>query len=202
MSKGWIEVVILDQATGEPVPQIALKVTLPDGSIENHRTDAAGRIFRDKIDSGICEISCELDLDKMNLKNTYPLDHVERQISAAVDSSLPKPAPGPNWIAKILPHHVATGERLDTLGKKTGMDWKQLAKFNWGTDLPKKIHWYLRDSVGCTHKTKDGKNYLSPRTIDSARRSASSLLPMADMWGSLWETISVLNLPPGNGNKK
>jgi hypothetical protein len=55
---------------------------------------------------------------------------------------------------------VKKGETLDGLAKGAGMTWKELAKFNWGTDLPGEINQHLRDDVGCTKKTSDGANYV------------------------------------------
>jgi hypothetical protein len=63
-------------------------------------------------------------------------------------------------IARVEPYKVTSRDTLDSIAKANGMTWKQLARFNWGTDVPREINRYLRDRVGCTKKTKDGKNYV------------------------------------------
>ena len=40
------------------------------------------------------------------------------------------------------------------------MTWQELAKFNWQTDVPREINEHLAKDVGCTRKTRDGKNYI------------------------------------------
>ncbi len=63
-------------------------------------------------------------------------------------------------IALVEEHRVKTGETLAGLAKSAGLSWQQLAQFNWGTADPDKINEHLRDEVGCTKKTKDGRNYV------------------------------------------
>jgi hypothetical protein len=63
-------------------------------------------------------------------------------------------------IAKVEKHKVKSGESLASLAKGAGISWKDLALFNWGTDVPTEINLRLRDYVGCTKKTKDGHNYI------------------------------------------
>jgi hypothetical protein len=63
-------------------------------------------------------------------------------------------------IARVEAYKVTSKDTLDSIAKANGMTWKQLARFNWGTDVPREINRYLRDCVGCTKKTKDGNNYM------------------------------------------
>ena len=46
---------------------------------------------------------------------------------------------GPPCIVAVEEHKVRTGETLDGLAKSVGSTWKKVAKFNWGSDEPKKI---------------------------------------------------------------
>jgi hypothetical protein len=68
--------------------------------------------------------------------------------------------PGQKRIAEIEEHKVKTGESIKSLADANGLRWQELAKFNWGTDVPDEINKHLRDEVGCTKKTRDGYNYM------------------------------------------
>jgi hypothetical protein len=63
-------------------------------------------------------------------------------------------------IFEIEKHKVKTGESIASLAKGAGISWQDLAKFNWGTDVPDEINKHLRDEVGCSKKTPDGFNYV------------------------------------------
>jgi hypothetical protein len=63
-------------------------------------------------------------------------------------------------------HKVRTGETLVSLAAKAGLSGKELTEFNWGTSDPKEINRFLRDVVGCTKKTADGKNYMFDSSDD------------------------------------
>jgi len=54
---------------------------------------------------------------------------------------------------------VQTGDMLESLANANGLTWQQLARFNWNTEDPKQINRCLREIVGCTKRTADGKNY-------------------------------------------
>ena len=54
---------------------------------------------------------------------------------------------------------VQTGDTLESLANANGLTWQQLARFNWNTEDPKQINRCLREIVGCTKRTADGKNY-------------------------------------------
>jgi uncharacterized Zn-binding protein involved in type VI secretion len=72
----------------------------------------------------------------------------------------PRPWGHRRLIAKIEQHKVKTGESLAGLARANGMTWQELTKFNWGTDVPRKINEHLERDVGCTRKTRDGQNYV------------------------------------------
>lgn len=57
-------------------------------------------------------------------------------------------------------HLVRDGETLASVAEKHGLTWQQLARFNFQTDKPEEINVALREVVGCTQRTKDGKNYI------------------------------------------
>jgi hypothetical protein len=57
-------------------------------------------------------------------------------------------------------HHVQDGESIESLAQEANITPGELARFNWGTDDPKMINRFLRTRVGCTKRTKDGKNFI------------------------------------------
>lgn len=59
----WIEVLVEDEEHN-PVPNVAYKIVLPDGSARNGRTNQHGIVRYDRIPSGTCEFSLvELDAE-------------------------------------------------------------------------------------------------------------------------------------------
>ncbi len=62
-------------------------------------------------------------------------------------------------IADVDVVHVQTGDTLESVATANGLTWQQLARFNWGTEDQKEINRCLREIVGCTKRTADGKSY-------------------------------------------
>ncbi len=61
------------------------------------------------------------------------------------------------YLVKVKEHKVKKGDTIDSIAKENDMTWQELAKFNWGTDIPNKINVFLRDIVGCHVLTNDLK---------------------------------------------
>lgn len=57
-------------------------------------------------------------------------------------------------------HRVADGDNWWTIRDRYGLKdvWDVIA-FNFNTYDPKEVNWYLKNAVGCTLTTADGKNY-------------------------------------------
>lgn len=160
--KSWIEITVLDLATGAPVSGVALLVTPASGSEAEHKTDDKGVVRLDKITAGPCLVRCDAG----------DATREETLIFLGTGGGAPPPAAGgeaksdekkkggsPKIVA-VEKHKVKTGETLEGLAKSVGSTWQKVAKFNWGTDEPKKINRFLRTVVGCTKKSADGKNYV------------------------------------------
>jgi hypothetical protein len=160
-AKTWIKIKVIDDRTHEPISGVRLKVTLPDGTEQFETTAGSGIVQIQDIDQGTCDVEC--DLKGALLTDTFNF------VAMGEPPATPKPADSASVcslkasltrIARIEAHKVKTGESIDSLAKKAGMKWQDLARFNWGTDVPKEINVHLVDEVGCTKKTKDGKNYV------------------------------------------
>lgn len=50
-------------------------------------------------------------------------------------------------------------ESFWTIADKAGVDVKDLVRYNFLTNKPEEINWYLKNYVGCVNATADGKNY-------------------------------------------
>ncbi|MCC6971627.1 MAG: hypothetical protein IT434_15555 [Phycisphaerales bacterium] len=161
VTKTWFAVKIVDEKTGEPVSSVRLKITLPDGVEDYYTTSAGGSVRIDDIPPGTCDIAC--DLTGATMDDTYEFKG---------EGQPPPPAPNAKvWpsrkisasnlkrIAEIERHKVKDGESILSLATAAGFDWKFLARFNWGTDVPTEINKHLVNDNGIWKKTKDGKNY-------------------------------------------
>lgn len=154
----WVEVEVRFADSGHPVAGIELTVKPPGGSAAPHTTNGDGLIRIDGIKlSGDCEI-------KSAIKG------VTRAAALSVGGAPPAAPVGPEpahasyKLVNLTHYKVKTGDSLDSLSKKVGITWKDLAKFNWATDDPKEINKHLRWDVGCTKKS--GSNYLFDDTDD------------------------------------
>jgi len=158
----WIEIKVVDDATGKPVNWVRLVVKTPDGNQTYQTTNAEGLVRIEELEPGKCDISCELKNPRMeDVLGFVAMGEGGSQSSDEKEGGNgQQQKPGTLLIADIDRHHVKSGETLDGLAKQAGMTWKDLAKFNWGTDSPDEINKRLRNNVGCTKKTKDGQNFV------------------------------------------
>lgn len=65
--KNWVEFLLLDDDTGEPMANIPLKLKLPDGSSVKVTSDANGCVRCDDIAAGNCEIEEILDEEALEV---------------------------------------------------------------------------------------------------------------------------------------
>ncbi|MFX0196153.1 MAG: hypothetical protein ACFFCW_08525 [Candidatus Hodarchaeota archaeon] len=165
--KTWVEFKAVWDETGDPVPNVRLRIANPDGMENFHTTNSKGMIRIDGIDPGDCEarsdlnnplLSNTLNFGKMGEPSGSGSGEDAKQQPQATQSEAPKRT-GVQQIAVIEEHKVKTGESIKSLAEEADLTWQKLAKFNWDTDVPKEINDHLRDDVGCTVKTPDGNNY-------------------------------------------
>jgi hypothetical protein len=80
-----------------------------------------------------------------------------------------QPHPLPSELTYVpqngAPHTVATGESWWTLAelpsvRSAKMSAGDLCYLNFKTRTPREVNWYLHHKVGCSHTTKDHKNYI------------------------------------------
>jgi LysM repeat protein len=170
LANDWIKIKVVDDQSGEVIPKVKLVLKTPDNSTEEHETRLSGLIESLGLQSGNCEVSCDLkDATKENKLSFVGVGEkpIGQKSSGTANQSAPAaPKPGTKYIASIEEHKVKTGETLESLAKSIGMTWQDLAKFNWGTTEKEKINKYLRWNVGCTKKPADGSNYIFDNSDD------------------------------------
>ena len=81
-----------------------------------------------------------------------PATRMKRYIRSSV--------PGQTRQREAQEYHVQDGDSLKSIAERNGMTWQELARFNFGTDVPREINVHLREEVGCTTPTPDGKNLM------------------------------------------
>jgi LysM domain len=151
----WVGIKVIDDRTNRPIPGVKLTITLPDGSKGDHTTNREGLVMLDPVRAGICALRTEID--DLRMKTTL---EVVGTGDGPIDDASPERKNGPRRLAMVEHHKVRTGESLDSLAKANGMTWKELSRFNFGTDDPVKVNEHLRSQVGCTKKTADQRNYV------------------------------------------
>lgn len=72
-------------------------------------------------------------------------------------------------------HKVKDGETWEEIAKRYNLTSNELAYENFRTTDPAKINWYMRNHVGCTQQTEDGKHWAlssdaNPGTIQVPTR--------------------------------
>lgn len=187
----WIRIKVVDDRSAEPLAGVNLRVTQPNGRTFDYTTRPDGCVEIHDIDPGTCSATCSLE--GARLSDTYDFVTMGTQPGAAPAaagtgpggaagaagtaedggqpaSSAPGEQPAPRIrgvrIAEIEEHRVQTGETLETLAAGAGITWQELARFNWDTDDPDQINHHLRDDVGCTRRTADGRNYVFDSSDD------------------------------------
>ena len=140
----WIEIKVINDQSGEAVNWVRMVVKTPDGNETFYTTNKDGLIRIDDLPPGTCDAHC--DLKGATLKDTYAFVAMGE---AKPTGGGPSGAAGSSTmrIANIEEHKVKKGESIASLASKAGMKWQDLAKFNWGTDVPDKINEHLRDDV-------------------------------------------------------
>ena len=70
-----------------------------------------------------------------------------------------KPAAFPPRSGPSKPHQVKDGETWESVARQYNIPVDRLIAWNFNTRDPGEINWYLREYVGCTLPTADGKNW-------------------------------------------
>jgi len=155
-----IRVQVVEDQTGRPIPDLVVVLTSEDGTETRLTTDATGFVKLENIDPALYTISSPLDATD-TAKNTLQFVALSKAAPGAAAEPPSQPLKQPRFqaIAFVDRHKVTDGDTLDKIAAATGLTASALAKFNWGSDDPDKVAQALRDEVGCSKPTADGKSY-------------------------------------------
>jgi hypothetical protein len=160
--KSWIEISVINAGTGAPVSGVSLLITPASGSEAAHKTDDKGKVRLDKITAGPCVVRCAMG-------DPARADVLVFQGAGSGEPPAPEAGAGGAKQAKqggapvilsVELHKVRTGETPESVAKAIGSTWPKIAKFNFGTDDPKKVERLLRSQLGCSQRAPDGKGYV------------------------------------------
>jgi hypothetical protein len=158
---------VVDDATGEPVPDLALLITLPDGNEQERRTDKEGTIRFDGIRPGRCSVRGDRrDRDLLHVlvysgMGLQPVGHHahgeseawERPTIQKLKKKLVRTPRGKaTGITAVLRHRVRTGDTLASIAKRYELEADALTKFNFGTTDPDEVQRLLVREVGSRHR--------------------------------------------------
>lgn len=160
--KAWLRFQIVEDKTGKPIKGLKLKITLPDGSEATKETQADGAVEIRDVNPGLFSMTAAVKPAQMD-HSLHFVGMGENRSSGGQPvekESSEKFIDGSDMsVAVFVAHRVKTGETLESIAQLYGYSADDLARFNWGTTDTEEINDHLRDNVGCTKKTSDGRNY-------------------------------------------
>ncbi|WNG38481.1 LysM peptidoglycan-binding domain-containing protein [Archangium violaceum] len=153
---------VVDDVTEDPIADLELRLTLPDGSEQKAKTDEDGHIEVSNLPQGRVKVAAAIE--GATLKET--LAFVKAGILPAMQPvgktrRRRKKGVSGRFLARLVSHKVADGETLESIAETYETTVDALAQFNWGTTDPEKIQSHLLIDVGCTLKDDSGKFVLS-----------------------------------------
>jgi hypothetical protein len=184
---------VVDDATDDPITDLALIVKLPGGGDEKRNTDSSGHIDLSGFASGPVTVTSSIGTatihDALVLAGTGPLS--TRGVASPTGT---KRSGAKRSMVRIIEHRVRSGDTLDSIAKAHKITADDLAKFNWGTTDKKQIDKHLWIEVGCSKKGPNG-HY----TFDDS--DLPGILPVPkplDLSGLSWDETHILRVkgPP------
>jgi hypothetical protein len=158
---------VVDDATGDPVPDVTLFITLPDGKEQEKRTDKEGTIRFDGIRPGHCSVRGDrrdrdllhvlvftgMGLQRLGHHAAHGNEPWERPTMAKFKKKLVRTARAKAAaITAVQRHRVRTGETLASIAERYDMTADELTKFNFGTTDKDEVQRLLIREVGCRHR--------------------------------------------------
>ncbi|MGH9903887.1 MAG: LysM peptidoglycan-binding domain-containing protein, partial [Pyrinomonadaceae bacterium] len=162
----WIKIRVVEDETDRPLSGVELDVRLTKGEETTRATKSSGLIDIVDVEApGSC--SATSIIKDAEMKKFFIFVAVADKPTKQSEDKKTKPAPPAGArIGLLVEHKVRNDDTLGTIAKYYGLNWRELAQFNWGTSDPEKINEHLRDDVGSTKKTASGKNYILSSSDD------------------------------------
>ncbi len=152
-------VLVVEDTTSEPIPRVRIHVTPANGTRYPLGTNSGGVAEILDVPAG----SHLLSSPRSGATVATTLAFVGRGETPIGQSSdkpggTAKARSGTSfWIAEVIEHRVKTGETFQEIAKQHGLSVGELAYFNWAVYSEQEIQTRLRDEVGCTRRSKDGR---------------------------------------------
>lgn len=163
-ASSWVEVQVVWDGSGEPVANLPLVVEPPGGRGSMRSTGRDGRVRLDPADPGACEARC--DLTGLKYGECVEVAGMGEKPAAAnggqheARASEPSRGDRAQAIVRVVHRKVRSGDTLESIAKEEGLEWQELAFFNFGTKDAEEVNQHLIADVGCTQRTADGQSYL------------------------------------------
>lgn len=131
---------IIDDGTGQPIAQLDVEVTLPSGQKRLIQSDREGFVEVREAGKGSNDVACALE--GAVLDRTLAFVGTGARSGAGQGNAPPDlpSLPGPLVVARVQEHKVKAGDTLASLASNIGLDWRELARFNWGVSDPQEIN--------------------------------------------------------------
>jgi hypothetical protein len=149
--------VVLD-VDGAPVGQLSLGVKEPaSDEFRALRTDGGGCIHIAHTVRGTGDVRADVKGARLDQSAVV----VGWGAARIKDDGAPPSgdAPPVRYVVNLEEYRLRDGDSVDSVSARAGMNWKDLAYFNWGTRVPEEINCHLASAVGCSKKAPDG-NYV------------------------------------------
>lgn len=157
----WIDIRVIDDVSGDPVPGLRLTVSLADGSQQVVTTSMEGLVALRAISDGTCSVTSELG--HAIVGDVCPFVGMGSTIAGRSTAPVLSASMGAGTrsrVAEVVLHHVATGQTLDSIAASHGLTGSALARFNFGTTDPASVAERTAVELGCTHFDAAGRPQL------------------------------------------
>lgn len=170
--RAWISFRFVHDETGDPIPHLQLRVTLPDGSAQETKTDSDGTAEFKEIDEGSCSVTSPLggsvwdrtfefrSLGREEDSNRSPQAREEDKtcpchfcafpvsdVEKTEEETTEPPAENVR-ITRVKVYRLQKEETLEQAAQANTTSWDNLALFNWGTTNREKVKREFESSGG------------------------------------------------------
>ncbi len=157
--KHSISALVVDDATSEPVSRVRIHVTSANGTRYTLGTDTRGIAEIRDVPAGSHQVMSPLSGATVatTLSFVGRGDAPTGRSTGETGSAASLRSSRTFCIANVTEHRVKTGETLSQIAKQHRLSVGELAYFNWGVYADQQIQERLRDDLGCSRRSKDGR---------------------------------------------
>ncbi len=174
--KTWIAFKVVEDATGRPVKGIKLKLTAPGGDEREAETDEKGGVEFTEIPEATCIAATSIE--GATATNTFAFLKVGDLPARESEEEEDPSEPGPWFLARVEEHELGEIETIDSAAEANGVSWRDLARFNWGTDDRKEVDRILTGSSDAP----EGEESTSATETESGQGEIPNSAPSIHRW--------------------